>query len=187
MKGRNGWARRNVSSRTVNRVCFVPRSSLGAAVSEFSAGLQQYPESGFNRHQGSFLEKAKEFAGEDGIGVILDPVGGAYLEDNLKLLGLNGRLVLIGLMGGNKTEIDLAALMMKRLRVIGSTLRARPNVEKAQVMSQLFEKVWPKIESGEIRAIVDTVFPIEQVDEAHKLVSTDATIGKVVLSVKSEA
>lgn len=140
-------------------------------------------ESGFNRHQGSFLESANEFAGEGGIGVILDPVGGVYLDDNLKLLGLNGRLVLIGLMGGNKTEIDLAALMMKRIRIIGSTLRARPTSEKAEVMSQLFEKVWPKIESAEIRPIVDTVFPIEQVDEAHKLVSTDATIGKVVLSV----
>ncbi len=140
-------------------------------------------ESGFNRHQGSFLAKAKEFAGEGGIGVILDPVGGAYLEDNLKLLGLNGRLVLIGLMGGNKTEIDLAALMVKRIRIIGSTLRTRPIAEKTQVMSQLFEKVWPKIESGEIRPIIDTVFPIEQVDEAHKLVSADATIGKVVLSI----
>ena len=140
-------------------------------------------ESGFNRHQGSFLAKAKEFADEGGIDVILDPVGGAYLADNLSLLGLNGRLVLIGLMGGNKTEIDLAALMMKRLRVIGSTLRARPVAEKEEVMSQLYKQVWPKIESGEIKPIVDTVFPIEQVEDAHKLVSSDATIGKVVLSV----
>ena len=139
--------------------------------------------SGFNRHQGSFLEKAQEFAGEGGIGVILDPVGGAYLEDNLKLLGMNGRLVLIGLMGGNKTEIDLAVLMMKRLRIIGSTLRTRPVTEKAKVMNQLYEKVWPKIESGEIKPVVDSVFPIEQVEEAHKLVKTDTTIGKVVLSV----
>ena len=140
-------------------------------------------ESGFNRHQGSFLAKAKEFADEGGIDVILDPVGGAYLADNLSLLGLNGRLVLIGLMGGNKAEIDLAALMMKRLRVIGSTLRARPVAEKEEVMSQLYKQVWPKIESGEIKPIVDTVFPIEQVEDAHKLVSSDATIGKVVLSV----
>ena len=140
-------------------------------------------DSGFNRHQGSFLEKAQEFAGEGGIGVILDPVGGAYLEDNLKLLGMNGRLVLIGLMGGNKTEIDLAVLMMKRLRIIGSTLRTRPVTEKAKVMNQLYEKVWPKIESGEIKPVVDSVFPIEQVEEAHKLVKTDTTIGKVVLSV----
>ena len=150
---------------------------------KIDACIELGAESGFNRHQGSFLAKAKEFADEGGIDVILDPVGGAYLADNLSLLGLNGRLVLIGLMGGNKTEIDLAALMMKRLRVIGSTLRARPVAEKEEVMSQLYKQVWPKIESGEIKPIVDTVFPIEQVEDAHKLVSSDATIGKVVLSV----
>ena len=140
-------------------------------------------DAGFNRHQGSFLEKAKEFAGDGGVNVVLDPVGGAYLKENLKLLALNGRLVLIGLMGGVRAEIDLAALMMKRIRVIGSTLRARPTSEKAQVMNQLFEKVWPKIESGEIRPIIDATFPIEKVVEAHDLVSSDATLGKVVLSV----
>ncbi|MBQ62836.1 MAG: NAD(P)H-quinone oxidoreductase [Gammaproteobacteria bacterium] len=140
-------------------------------------------DAGFNRHQGSFLEKAKEFAGDGGVNVVLDPVGGAYLKENLKLLALNGRLVLIGLMGGARAEIDLAALMMKRIRVIGSTLRARPTSEKAQVMNQLFEKVWPKIESGEIRPIIDATFPIEKVVEAHDLVSSDATLGKVVLSV----
>jgi|TARA_B100001964_G_C14242142_1_gene605548 putative PIG3 family NAD(P)H quinone oxidoreductase len=140
-------------------------------------------DAGFNRHQGSFLEKAKEFAGDGGVNVVLDPVGGAYLKENLKLLALNGRLVLIGLMGGARAEIDLAALMMKRIRVIGSTLRARPTSEKTQVMNQLFEKVWPKIESGEIRPIIDATFPIEKVVEAHDLVSSDATLGKVVLSV----
>ena len=86
-------------------------------------------------------------------------------------------------MGGKKAEMDLAALMMKRLRVIGSHIRARPVAEKEEVMSQLYKQVWPKIESGEIKPIVDTVFPIEQVEDAHKLVSSDATIGKVVLSV----
>ena len=140
-------------------------------------------DAGFNRHQGSFLEKAKEFAGDGGVNVVLDPVGGAYLKENLKLLALNGRLVLIGLMGGARAEIDLAVLMMKRIRVIGSTLRARPTSEKTQVMNQLFEKVWPKIESGEIRPIIDATFPIEKVVEAHDLVSSDATLGKVVLSV----
>ena len=150
---------------------------------KIDACIELGAESGFNRHQGSFLAKAKEFADEGGIDVILDPVGGAYLADNLSLLGLNGRLVLIGLMGGNKAEIDLAALMMKRLRVIGSTLRARPVAEKEEVMSQLYKQVWPKIESAEIKPIVDTIFPIEQVEDAHKLVSSDATIGKVVLSV----
>lgn len=140
-------------------------------------------ESGSNRKEVSFLEKAGAFAGDSGIDVILDPVGGAYLEDNIKLLGLNGRLVLIGLMGGNRAEIDLGVLLMKRIRVIGSTLRARPLAEKAKVMGELYGQVWPKIESAEIRPIVDTVFPIEEVEAAHELVASDNTVGKVVLSV----
>ena len=139
-------------------------------------------DDGSNRHTESFAEKAGRFAGDRGIGVVLDPVGGAYLADNLKLLGLNGRLVLIGLMGGNKTEIDLALLMMKRIRIIGSTLRARSIEEKAVIMSQLVERVWPKIESGEIRPIADTILPITDADKAHELVASDRTIGKVILS-----
>ena len=115
--------------------------------------------------------------------MILDPVGGSYLQDNLKLLGMNGRLVLIGLMGGSKAEIELALMMMKRLRVIGSTLRARPVDEKATVMNQLEERVWPKLISGDIKPIVDTVFPIQDVAAAHDLVASDKTLGKVVLSL----
>jgi len=138
---------------------------------------------GSNRKLGSFKDKARLFAGERGVDVILDPVGASYLADNLELLALNGRLVLIGLMGGNKTDIDLAVLMMKRARIIGSTLRARPIAEKTEVMRQLVEFVWPKFESGEIKPVVDTIFPISQVEKAHELIASDKTIGKVVLSV----
>jgi NADPH:quinone reductase-like Zn-dependent oxidoreductase len=101
----------------------------------------------------------------------------------MKLLGMNGRLVLIGLMGGSQSNIDLSMLMMKRLRIIGSTLRARPLHEKEEIIRQLVELVWPRIESGEIRPIVDTVFPIQEIEKAHALVASDKTIGKVVLSV----
>lgn len=137
---------------------------------------------GSNRHEGSFLEAAQAFA-PNGVDVILDPVGGAYLADNINLMGMGGRLVLIGLMGGAQTDINLAAMMIKRLRIVGSTLRARPLNEKAEVMGQLGELVWPKIEAGEIKPIVDTVFPVQQTDEAHALVASDKTIGKVILSM----
>jgi putative PIG3 family NAD(P)H quinone oxidoreductase len=149
---------------------------------KLSACLGLGATAGSNRHDGSFVDKAKVFAPE-GVGVILDPVGGGYLANNLELLGMSGRLVLIGLMGGMQTEINLGLMMMKRLRVIGSTLRARPLLEKAAVMAQLHERVWPKIESGEIRAIVDTVLPVEEAGAAHDLVASDKTIGKVILSV----
>ncbi len=167
--------------RSFGSPCFVTAGSEAKVDTCVELGA----ETGSNRHDGSFLAKALDFAGDSGIDVILDPVGGAYLEDNLKLLGLNGRLVLIGLMGGATTEINLGIMMMKRLRVIGSTLRARPLAEKAEIMRQLQTLVWPKIESGEIRPIVDTVMPIEEIEAAHALVASDKTIGKVVLSISA--
>jgi NADPH:quinone reductase-like Zn-dependent oxidoreductase len=91
---------------------------------------------------------------------------------------------LIGLMGGAAAEINLAQLLIKRIRVVGSTLRARPLLEKALVMQQLAERVWPKIASKEIKPIIDTVFPIAEIEKAHELVASDKTIGKVVLSVQ---
>ena len=138
---------------------------------------------GHNRHAGSFFDAALAFAGESGIDVILDPVGGGYLAENLKLLALNGRLVLIGLMGGARAEIDLAQLMVKRARIQGSTLRARPRQEKAEIMGQLEQKVWPRIEAGEIKPIVDSIFPIQEAEAAHGLVASDKTIGKVVMEI----
>ena len=150
---------------------------------KLKACLDLGASAGSNRHEGSFLELAQKFAGEKGVDVILDPVGGSYLADNLSLLGLNGRLVLIGLMGGASTEINLANLLMKRIRVIGSTLRARPLPEKAEVMKQLQDKVWPKIASKEIKPVIDTVFSINDIEKAHGLVASDNTVGKVVLTV----
>ena len=137
---------------------------------------------GFNRHDGSFLKAAKAFSGAVGVDVVLDPVGGAYLEDNLNVLGLYGRLVLIGLMGGSNREINLGQLMVKRLRIIGSTLRARSLIEKAAIIKDLQEQVWPKISEGEIRPVIDKVFPMQAAAEAQDWVATDQTIGKVVLT-----
>lgn len=138
---------------------------------------------GSNRHQEPFLEKAQAFAGDRGVDVILDPVGGAYLADNISLLGVDGRLVLIGLMGGAVSEIQLPLVLAKRLKIIGSTLRARSIQSKAAIMSSMQEKVWPRMESGEIEAIVDTVMPVKEAAAAHDLIATDNTFGKVVLAV----
>lgn len=149
---------------------------------KLDACIQLGASAGSNRHDGPFLDHAKQFS-PDGVDVILDPVGGSYLSDNMQLLRFGGRLVLIGLMGGAQADINLGLMMVKRLRVIGSTLRARPLAEKAEVMSQLQKFVWPKIEAGDIKAIVDKVFPIAEADAAHELVASDKTIGKVVLAV----
>lgn len=159
--------------------CFVTAGSA----EKLDACMELGAVGGSNRHEETFVTKGEAFAGDDGASVILDPVGGQYLEDNLGLLGLGGRVVLIGLMGGTRAELDLAQLMVKRIRIIGSTLRARPLEEKARVMSQLELKVWPLIESGMVKPIIDRVFEIEDVAAAHDHVASDSTIGKVILSV----
>ena len=90
---------------------------------------------------------------------------------------------MIGLMGGAKASINLGLLMMKRLRIIGSTLRAQPVSKKTEIMNNLKENIWPFLESGDIKPIIDTVIPIEEVDKAHKLMESNQTFGKVILKV----
>lgn len=131
----------------------------------------------------SFLTAALAWAEPHGVDVILDPVGGRYLADNLSLLGTDGRLVLIGLMGGAATEINLGLLLMKRIRVIGSTLRARSIGAKARIMEALVRDVWPKFESGAIVPVIDKKYAIQQAEDAHAYVASDTTIGKVVLTI----
>ncbi len=138
---------------------------------------------GANRHDGGFAGEIEAWTDGHGFDVILDPVGASYFEDNLAGLAIRGRLVLIGLMGGAKAEIRLDRLLMKRLRVIGSTLRARPVEEKAVVMNALRERVWPLIESGQIMPIVEEVIPITEAGRAHDLIAGDTTFGKVILEI----
>ncbi|MDG1399564.1 MAG: NAD(P)H-quinone oxidoreductase [Candidatus Binatia bacterium] len=140
-------------------------------------------EGGWDRHEGSFLPAVSAWADPDGVDVILDPVGGAYLEDNLMCLSLEGRLVLIGLMGGGDAKLSLAQLMMKRLRVIGSTLRAQPVEAKTVLMQEMGQRLWPLFATNEIRPIVEAVLPITEASQAHALVEANQTFGKVVLRV----
>ena len=140
-------------------------------------------DGGTVRNIENFTDAVAKWTDNDGVQVILDPVGANYLDDNLKSLSLEGRLVMIGLMGGAKASINLGLLMMKRLRIIGSTLRAQPVTKKTEIMNNLKENVWPLLESGDIKPIIDTVIPIEEVDKAHKLMESNQTFGKVILKV----
>ena len=140
-------------------------------------------EGGTVRNEENFADAIVKWTDNNGVQVILDPVGANYLEDNIKSLTIDGRLVMIGLMGGSKATINLGLLMMKRLRIIGSTLRAQPIAKKTEIMNNLKENVWPSLESGDIKPIIDTVIPIEEVDKAHKLMESNQTFGKVILKV----
>jgi len=159
--------------------CFVTAGTK----EKISRCIELGAEGGTVRNEDNFGDAIAKWTDNNGVQVILDPVGANYLEDNMKSLSVEGRLVMIGLMGGAKTSINLGLLMMKRLRVIGSTLRAQPIAKKTEIMNNLKENVWPSLESGDIKPIIDTVIPIEEVDKAHKLMESNQTFGKVILKV----
>ena len=140
---------------------------------------------GCNRHTDNFVELVPQWTNAAGVDVILDPVGGRYLKHNLQCLRRDGRLVIIGLMGGATAEVALGPLMIKRQRIIGSTLRARSVEAKAAVMNELRRRVWPEIEAGVISPIVESVIPVQEADAAHQLIASNETIGKVVLQVNT--
>ena len=115
--------------------------------------------------------------------VILDHIGAAYLAPNLAALATGGRLVLIGLMGGAQAEINLAQLLIRRLAVIGSTLRARPVTEKARIVESFRARFAAALAAGRLRAPIDRVLPLAEAAEAHRLMQSSAHFGKIVLRV----
>jgi putative PIG3 family NAD(P)H quinone oxidoreductase len=124
-----------------------------------------------------------EQLGDRGADVILDVVGAKYLDRNLDTLALNGRLVVIGMQGGVKAELNLAKLLAKRAAVIATSLRARPAAEKATIVAAVREHVWPLVEAGTVRPVVDRTFPLAEAAAAHRLMESSEHIGKILLTV----
>ena len=129
-----------------------------------------------------FWDRLESFTSSSGYDVILDPVGGAYLEKNLSLLNPKGRLIIIGLMSGSKSNVNLSQLLMKRIRIIGSTLRNRSLSRKASLMNRLEKEVWPRFVSGELVPVVEAIYSFSQAQEAHQLMESNETVGKIILS-----
>lgn len=136
-----------------------------------------------NYRSEDFAKAALEATGGRGVDVVLDSIGAAYLDANLRSLAVGGRLVLIGLMGGARAEIGLGALLVRRLSLIGSTLRARPVEEKAQIVRSFRARFGAALEQGDIGAIVDRVLPLAQAAEAHRAMKASEHFGKIVLRV----
>jgi putative PIG3 family NAD(P)H quinone oxidoreductase len=128
-----------------------------------------------------FVAVVREATGGAGADVVLDNMGAAYLPRNVDVLAVGGRLVVIGLQGGTRGELDLGALLVKRGSVFATSLRARPAAEKAAVVAAVREHVWPAVEAGEVRPVVDRVLPLEQAAQAHRVLESSAHIGKIVL------
>lgn len=136
---------------------------------------------GINYRTQSFPDVVREATEGRGVDVILDVVGASYLSDNLRSLSPKGRMIVVGLMGGSKAEIDLGMLLRGRLQVRGTTLRARSLEEKAAAVRAFEKMVLPHLASGRIRTVVDRVFPLEEVAEAHRYMEANANFGKIVL------
>jgi len=128
-----------------------------------------------------FLEVLQDAAG--GVDVILDIVGGKYLDDNIKLLKPDGRLVIIAVLGGAKAEVNLARILIKRLTITGSTLRARAPEVKGAIAAALREHVWPKLADGTIAPVIQATFPLSEARRAHELLDANESQGKLVLEV----
>jgi NADPH:quinone reductase-like Zn-dependent oxidoreductase len=116
------------------------------------------------------------------VDVVLDIIAGDYFPRNLECLGLNGRLVQIGVIGGARTTIDLTRVLQRRLTITGSTLRARTVEEKGHLAREVEANVWPLIESGRVRPIIDRSFPLDQAANAHRRLESSEHIGKIVLT-----
>lgn len=145
--------------------------------------LQLGASAGHLRTDGEFESAVKAWAGGEGVHTILDPVGGHYFEQNIRLLASDGHLVIIGLMGGRSAPLDIGRLLVKRIRVVGSTLRSRSDASKADLITRLRTEIWPGFSDGRFRPIIHAIYPITQAEQAMAEVASNGTIGKVVMSV----
>ena len=128
-----------------------------------------------------FAEEIRRITAKRGVDVILDHIGAQYLESNMRSLALAGTLMLIGVMGGIKAELNLATMMVKRQRIIGSVLRSRPVTEKAAIIDQFETTVMPLFAAGSIAPLIDARFALKDAAEAHRLMEQGGHFGKIVL------
>jgi NADPH:quinone reductase-like Zn-dependent oxidoreductase len=129
-----------------------------------------------------FVEEVRAATDGRGADVILDNMGAKYLDRNVSALAPEGRLVIIGMQGGTKAELNIAKLLVKRAAVIGSTLRARPAEEKAAICASVAEHVWPLVAEGKVRPVVHTSLPLEQAAEGHRMMADGEHVGKILLT-----
>lgn len=132
----------------------------------------------------NFADRALEFTAGRGVDIVLDFVGAPYWNDNLRALAMNGRLMLIGMMGGSKGELDLGLIMGKRITVTGTTLRRTPLRQKIALTEAFTEFAMARFERGELRPIIDRVYPLHDAAEAHRRMEANQNIGKIVLTVE---
>ncbi|MGW1990047.1 NAD(P)H-quinone oxidoreductase [Embleya sp. NPDC001921] len=141
-------------------------------------------EVAINYRDEDFVTRVREATDGAGVDVILDNMGAKYLDRNVDALAVNGRLVVIGLQGGARGELDLNKLLTKRAAVAATSLRARPMSEKSAIVAAVREHVWPLLDAGRVKPIVDRVLPVSEAADAHRVLEESGHIGKVLLKVR---
>jgi putative PIG3 family NAD(P)H quinone oxidoreductase len=136
-----------------------------------------------NYREDDFEQRILAETGNAGVDVVLDNMGASYLGRNVLALALGGRLVVLGLQGGRKGELDLGVVLAKRLTIHAAALRSRSRAQKAAIVAETQHAVWPLLESGAVRPIIDRVLTLDDAPEAHRLVESSEHIGKVLLRV----
>jgi putative PIG3 family NAD(P)H quinone oxidoreductase len=137
---------------------------------------------GINYRTEDFVEVMRAESGGKGVDVTLDIVAGSYVARNLEIAALEGRVVVISLLGGTRAEINLGLILTKRLTLTGSTLRSRTVAQKAEVAEAVRKNVWPLLAAGRVRPVIHATFPLAEAGEAHRLMETSNHIGKIVLT-----
>jgi NADPH:quinone reductase len=130
-----------------------------------------------------FVQAVRQATDGRGVNVVLDMVGGEYLQRNIDCLAMDGRLVQIGFLGGTKAQINTVPVLQRRLWITGSTLRARSIAEKAAIGREVHQQVWPLLEAGTVRVLVHATFPLRDAAEAHRVMESSTHVGKLVLTV----
>ena len=138
-----------------------------------------------NYREADFAERVKELTRGEGVDVVLDMVGGSYLQKNVSVLRRDGRLVLIAFLEGSRTAFDFLPVMLKRLTITGSTMRPRSVAEKAAIGEALRREIWPALAAGSLRSHLFATFPLARAADAHRLMESNRHIGKIVLEVRN--
>ncbi len=158
--------------------------ATAGSAAKCAACLQYGADAAINYREADFAAGVNEFTAGEGVNVVLDMVGAPYLEQNLRSLALDGRLVLIAFLGGAKVdELDMTTIMTRRLTLTGSTMRPRTAAQKKAIADALRDKVWPVLDAGRCGPVIHEVFPLERVADAHRLMESSTHIGKIILQV----
>ena len=136
-----------------------------------------------NYKEADFVAGVLTATNNQGVNLVLDPVGASYFEKNINVLARHGRMVNIGLLGGAKTTANIAPILIKNLMIKGSTLRARPLAEKIEITTSFIDRFWPLFLDGTLKPIIDSTFSLAEAQQAHAYIAADKNVGKVILEV----